>query len=615
MATTAGQFGLRASDDILRFVETLGRLEFATDVAGEQGAQSLIRILNVTRQGVRDIDRFGSAIVTLGNNLEATESQILETTSEVARAIAAFGGSAQDAAAIGATLRAIGVESEAGGTAIQRIFVDIDKAVSEGGKALNDFARITNRSAEQLRKDFGQDSVKVFISFVEGLQRIRASGGNVTKELLDLGLNSQRLLKAIQPLSLNFDKLQTAINLSNTSFRENRALVQESDQAFQSQEAALTLAGNAVDRVQRAIGEFLNPVVIASAKSFTEAADAVTNFFNSLREDDVGKLTRVRNRLQEVRQEIEENEKNLQQPFLADFQVEFAENQLKSLRTELVELQKEENDLIQITKKSETDIPNSLGKAANNSKAPLTDLQKSIMSLGATTGITLSNITDVLFPRFEIELGGKLVSLREKTTAELSALASTLSGRNLEILKAFTSSVDSETKKIARLFQQTIGGGVSQAFASFGQAIATGQNGLEALGNSVLNTLGSLAIQLGQFFILVGSGLTATSGLLGLSGGAAIAAGVALSILGGVLQGAAGGGAAGATVGPEAGTPSVGQISEVPDFEDEELREPQSIVNVTIDGVVSDPRGVAQQIAELLNDFNDSNGGVIVNTA
>ena len=167
-----------------------------------------------------------------------------------------------------------------------------------------------------------------------------------------------------------------------------------------------------------------------------------------------------------------------------------------------------------------------------------------------------------------------------------------------------------EQKRLIDIFRSSFVSGISSAFSSFGNALATGKNGFQAFGKSVLGTLGSLALQMGQFFILVGAGLSATGDLFGLSGGGAIAAGIGLSILGGILQGLSGqGGGATSAIGAGGGGDSSGGgiTTPEPTFPNETVRDQGSVV-VNVEGTVLDPRGVGIQIAEILQETFGSNG-------
>lgn len=84
---------------------------------------------------------------------------------------------------------------------------------------------------------------------------------------------------------------------------------------------------------------------------------------------------------------------------------------------------------------------------------------------------------------------------------------------------------------------QTLANGTQSAFAGFGQAIgeafATGGNVLDAVGSSLLSTLGGILVELGQMAIAVGIGIKGVKlALESLNPVAAIAAGVALVAIG-----------------------------------------------------------------------------------
>lgn len=177
-----------------------------------------------------------------------------------------------------------------------------------------------------------------------------------------------------------------------------------------------------------------------------------------------------------------------------------------------------------------------------------------------------------------------------------------------EAMKAGFKSIVPSVKQLGQTIASTIGQGISGAFVSFGRALATGQNALESFGKAALSTLGSLAIQIGQFFILAGIGATAIP-LFGGNGAASIAAGVALTILGGVLQGiggsqpnptGAGGGMAtgGADANPQTGVPDV------------DKRDERSL-QVVIEGNVLDRRETGLEIVKVIQENLDEFGGAI----
>lgn len=178
-----------------------------------------------------------------------------------------------------------------------------------------------------------------------------------------------------------------------------------------------------------------------------------------------------------------------------------------------------------------------------------------------------------------------------------------------EIKKSFTDTANKikfDAKTIADTLRTTLVSGVSNAFVAFGNALATGQNAMSAFGKSILSTLGGLAIQIGNFFVAVGIGMSAVSTFLGLKGGAAIAAGIGLITLGGVLQGI-GSGPSSSGAQPTSGQSGVAPTSPVgpPDDISQVVSPSEQIkpsLTLNIQGNVLDRRQTGLEIAEVLRE-------------
>lgn len=169
--------------------------------------------------------------------------------------------------------------------------------------------------------------------------------------------------------------------------------------------------------------------------------------------------------------------------------------------------------------------------------------------------------------------------------------------------------------------------GAGQAFAAFGAGLVTGKNAFAEFGKSILRSLGQLLIQFGGMLILVGAGLSTVPFLFGLSGPAAIAAGIAATIAGGALTALGGGGGgsspAANAAGGVAATTEGGQQELAPSVDTtgivnqegvtdlaalERNRGPQ--VNVTIQGNVLDRRSTGLEIAEIISESFGGNAVV-----
>lgn len=189
---------------------------------------------------------------------------------------------------------------------------------------------------------------------------------------------------------------------------------------------------------------------------------------------------------------------------------------------------------------------------------------------------------------------------------------------------AFTKFINSSKKSFAEMgaaakitFVTQIGG----AFAAFGNALAKGEDALAAFGKAILGTLGDVAIQMGQSFILQGIA-NSLNPLTPGSGAGLIAAGAALSVFGGFLKGLSGGGGAGAGAGAGggAGADTGGGVAAqgldtgpmgATGFIAESRVAPNTVVNFTVQGDILDSDSTQSRIVSLLNDAIDTKGAVV----
>ena len=270
VAQAAGQLGVKGNDNILRFTETVSKLGLASNLSGEEAATALARILTVTGDGIEQVDRLGSTIVRLGNNFAATEAEIAGVATRVAQATAQFGVASRDVAGIGTALRAVGIEAEAGGTVVGRAFQAINDAVRQGGDELKALERITGQTGAELERVFFEDSVQSFRSFVEGLARIQAGGGDVTAALKSMGLEGVRVSNVLGTIATRSGVLADALNQANDEWGRNEALTREAAVAATSFTAQMQLLGNAMDEAAAEIGKVLAPTLLDAANGFRD---------------------------------------------------------------------------------------------------------------------------------------------------------------------------------------------------------------------------------------------------------------------------------------------------------------------------------------------------------
>lgn len=282
LGASAGQLGVTGSKNILMFSGTMAKLEKASDIAGEEGAASIARLLNVTGEGVGVIDKFGAAIVGLGNSSAATESEILSVASEVGRSTAAYKLQAKEILGISTTLKSLDVRPEAAGTAVGKVFRGIEMATIKGGKVLQSYGKVMGMTSEQVKKTFAEDPQQAFTTFIKGLNRISNEGGSVAKALDNVGLSGETVSKGIVPLATNYELLNEKLIQSNKEWDKNSALNNEFNAASKTTATALediknsftnvilkqATAGSGLDYLQKTlffVSDNMDMVVVSGA--------------------------------------------------------------------------------------------------------------------------------------------------------------------------------------------------------------------------------------------------------------------------------------------------------------------------------------------------------------
>lgn len=282
-AQAAGQLGVKGQGNIEKFSTVFAKLETATDIVGDQGAQSVARILNVTKEGTGIVDRFASTLVALGNDAAATESQILTVANRVAGAVGRFGVGTQGVLAISTALKETGVEAEAGGTAISKTFIRIDNIVrKKGTPAFKALSKLTGLTGDELQKTFQKDALSVFQKFVGGLNKVQKGGGNFSSTLKILGIDGIRANDALAKISGTQGLLTNRIALANQAFSENVALQREFDIKSKSVSSSVQRLKNKFSVLGQTLGAALAPAFSKTLDVIGQIVTGTTRLINIL---------------------------------------------------------------------------------------------------------------------------------------------------------------------------------------------------------------------------------------------------------------------------------------------------------------------------------------------
>lgn len=258
IAEAAGQLGIQR-ENILSFTRVMADLGATTVLSSLEAAEQLSQFINITGLSQTEIDRLGSAIVDLGNNLATNEQRIVDFGLRIAGAGTIAGLTEPEILAIGGAMASIGIQAEAGGTAVQKVLLGMVKAVNAGGDDLRTFADTAGMTADDFAAAFRDNAAGAFIAFVEGLGN---QGDDALKTLDNLSLGNERTIRAFLSLANAGGLLRKAIELSTKAFDENIALSIEAEKRYKTFESKLTIFWSRIKDVAITIGTALLPVLL-----------------------------------------------------------------------------------------------------------------------------------------------------------------------------------------------------------------------------------------------------------------------------------------------------------------------------------------------------------------
>ena len=310
VAEIGGQMGI-AVDQLEKFAETILNLTATTNLSMESAALELAKFTKIMGTADGDFERLGSTIVHLGNNFATTESQIVSMTMRMAGAGKAAGFLEADLLGIATAMSSLGLRQEMGGTAIDRIILEMYDAVVSGSKKLELFADVANMTGEAFTKAFAVEPVEAFTQFFEGLgekldvakiigkpqkeiKRIMEEGTEAEKDelnrLLDIGLRTEApdVFQTIRDLNLNEIRvrqvllrtaasgghLRDAIAIANDEWERNLALQIEAEKRYASMASSIQFFKNKITDLMITMGNFTMPPIIAFIEKELEPAIA-----------------------------------------------------------------------------------------------------------------------------------------------------------------------------------------------------------------------------------------------------------------------------------------------------------------------------------------------------
>lgn len=279
VAEAAGQLGIQ-TPNVIAFTRTMIDLGETTNLSANDAATALARFMNVMGTSQDKVSNLGSSIVELGNNYATTEAEILAMATRLSGASRQVGLSEGETLGLAAALSSVGIEAEAGGSAISKVMIDIAASVDKGGDRLDLFAKTAGVSADEFSEKWKTDPGAALALFVTGLANAETQGTSTLGVLEELDITEVRMRDALLRSASASDQFTAAMETGNVAFKDNIALSLEAQKRYETVASKIEITKNNVNDAAITFGEVFLPAINAAA----DGISAFSGFLGGLNE-------------------------------------------------------------------------------------------------------------------------------------------------------------------------------------------------------------------------------------------------------------------------------------------------------------------------------------------
>ncbi|MCP4568503.1 MAG: phage tail tape measure protein [FCB group bacterium] len=259
IAGIAGTLGIRGKENVLEFVDAIAKIDVATDIAASTAAQKIPAILTLYKVSTNEMGAatkdFGNVINELGNNLNATQNQILNIASAIGGTLATSRFTVNEMLALSGAVASVEKRFGTAGSAIAQIITRMSRDYST-------FADVLKLDSEELRKNIEENPTEALKMLLNRIQAIGEAHGPVVlnQVLQDLGMTGVRATDVMKKMGLAVGEFDKALLLANDSLKVQNSLDREFTTAMGTLTLQWTAFGNTIDNIQKVIG---GPVINA----------------------------------------------------------------------------------------------------------------------------------------------------------------------------------------------------------------------------------------------------------------------------------------------------------------------------------------------------------------
>ncbi|HEY4664931.1 MAG TPA: phage tail tape measure protein, partial [Comamonas sp.] len=255
IVAAGGQSGI-AAKELTTFAESAIKMGVAFDITADEAGQAMAEMRAAFRMTQPQVNALADKINYLGNNTAASAKDIMEIVQRIGPLGEVAGAASGSIAAMGATLRGMGIGNEIAATGIKNLLLNLSagKAATKAQVAVFKQLGYTANEVSKSMQLNADETIRVILKKISQLPK-HAQAAALTQ------LFGKEVVGSIAPLLTNLDQLQANLKLVGDQTKYAGSMEKEYQARAATTANSLIIFRNQVNALGITIGSVLLPAV------------------------------------------------------------------------------------------------------------------------------------------------------------------------------------------------------------------------------------------------------------------------------------------------------------------------------------------------------------------
>ena len=270
IVAAGGQSGI-AAKDLMTFAESAIKMGVAFDITADQAGQAMAEMRSAFKMNQQQVVVLADKINYLGNNTAASAKDIMEIVQRIGPLGEVAGTASGEIAALGATLRGMGVQNEIAATGIKNLMLSLTAGKAATKSQREAFARL-GYSSTAVAKSMQLDSKKTMLVILKQVAKLRKH----EQSAVLTQLFGKEVVGSIAPLLTNIKELEKNFDAVAAKMKYAGSMEKEYQARAATTANALVIFRNQITALGITIGSVLLPAVNSVLKTISPWIGKVT---------------------------------------------------------------------------------------------------------------------------------------------------------------------------------------------------------------------------------------------------------------------------------------------------------------------------------------------------